>query len=93
MIATSILCAGLAVIVVAWGIRLQIFYSLKLDPVAATHVEGTFPTTFSDFLWLFLYRDREKINPQLRTRICSYFWLMVTGTALLLLGFLILMVS
>ena len=75
MIAGILFGIGLGALLAACFIRMRIFYPLKLDHTASPLLEGTFVTTFSDFLWISLYRARDRIGQEFRPKIVAYFWL------------------
>lgn len=78
---------GVVLLASGWIIRMRMFYSLKDDPVAEPLLEGTFITTFTDFLWLHLYRARDRIDGQYRSKIAAYFWLTLATVAFWLMAF------
>ena len=76
--------AAFGVIIASYVVRVCIFNAAQHDEVAAPYLDDTFPTTFSDFLWLHLYRHRDRIDQRHRYKIVIYFWLTVLGAVLLL---------
>ena len=84
MVFQALAFSAIITLIAACVVRIRIFNAAQYDEIAAPLLDGTFPTTFGDFLWFHLYRRRDRIDQQHRFKIVSYFWLSVSGTVLLL---------
>jgi hypothetical protein len=80
------LVIGAAALIAACAIRVWLYVAIDFDRVATPLLEDTFVTTFSDLLWIHLYRARDRIDPRYKPRIIAYFWLTVAATVLLSVG-------
>ena len=82
-----LLLSGALLLFAAFVIRWRIFNRLEDDRIAGEMLDETFLTT-NDFLWIRLFRKRERINPRHRPLILTYFWLKA-GAALFVVAALV----
>jgi hypothetical protein len=82
MLFKILLLFGVLLLLVAFGIRWRIFVRLGDDRAASEMLDDTFVTT-NDFLWIKLFRARNRISEQHRHLVLAYFWLMAVATLLI----------
>jgi len=85
MLFKYLLLSGVLLLFVAFLIRWRIFTRLEGDRVAGEMLDDTFVTT-NDLLWIRLFRERARINPQHRPLVLAYFWLMAGATLLIVVA-------
>lgn len=82
MLPTALFVTGIFTLLAAYAVRVRIYIAVKFDRVATPLLKDTFITTFSDFLWAHLYRERDRIDAKYRVMILAYFWLTVVSLLL-----------
>ncbi|MDH5829660.1 hypothetical protein QFW80_03880 [Luteimonas sp. M1R5S18] len=81
-LATALFFAGFFVLMASYAIRVWLYIAIRSDRVATPLLSDTFVTTFQDLLWIGLYRRRNQIDPQFKSRIAAYFWLTILTVVL-----------
>jgi len=85
---------GIVALLMAYAVRVRIFMVMDEDETAAPLLDDTFVTTFSDLLWILLYRRKHRIDPRYHRLVSMYFWLTIAAIALLIgAGFIHLITS
>ena len=86
MVPEILLSIGVLAILASWGVRFRLFATASSDKTFADLSEDTFATTFTDLLFIQLYRHRSEIDPQFRTMVVTYFWLHVVAFVFIVAG-------
>jgi hypothetical protein len=86
MIPEILLAIGALAVLASWVVRFRLFATASSDKAFADLSEDTFVTTFTDLLFIQLYRHRPEIDPQFHTMIATYFWLHVVAFVFIVAG-------
>ena len=93
MLPKLLLLIGVLAILASWAVRVTLFAKAASDRTFRDMTEDTFATTFSDLLFLQLYRQRSEIDPRFGSLVSAYFWLNVSAFVLIVAGGLALWIA
>ena len=81
-----LLLIGVLAILASWPVRVALFAKAASDRTFRDLTENTFATTFSDLLFLQLYRKKSGIDPRFSSLVSAYFWLNVSAFVFIVAG-------
>ena len=93
MLPKLLFLTGVFAILASWAVRVALFAKAASDRTFRDLTEGTFATTFSDLLFLQLYRQRSEIDPRFSGLVSAYFWLNISAFVLVVAGGLALWIA
>ena len=88
MLPKLLLLIGVIAVLASWAVRVALFAKAASDRTFRDMTEDTFATTFSDLLFLQLYRQRSEIDPRFSSLVSAYFWLNVSAFVFIMAGVL-----